>query len=119
METFPIALTHTYQFQEYDLIFETHIQLPFPPYMGLTIEDSLGLMIPLMCDENNATDINYNINTNQFSVHVAKLLRYPISNLILDRIVKKHLDNGWQRKDNTDINKLKELMNEIEKRLEK
>jgi hypothetical protein len=91
--------------------FKKNMELPFVPYLGLSIifDDEKEYELKLDSDNNYKTDIGYNIKKNQFEIIIHEYCRYQISDEKLNYIFDKFSD--WEKLH--DLEDEKKLMNSL------
>lgn len=107
-----IWVTHSYG--AHKIIFKKDFDLPFVPFLGLRIIDSKNDEEVIIELSNNKqswhTLIDYNIKGKFFVVDFRIYWKHPVTDETIDYIIKNFTKLGWERKDTTDIQELKELM---------
>jgi len=104
----------SFNYYSYNLIFLKEFEFPFTPFLGLTIldtKDDFENNIQLNNTNYCHTNITYNVKKNCFVIDVINLWQYPISKETIDDTIRCFINTGWVRKDKTDIDSLKDLMN--------
>jgi len=103
----------SFNYGGWTISFSKKFNLPFPPFYGLSIDDSTEDYendIELATHDYCSTLISYSIQKEEFSVDVRNVWRDPVSDETIDDILKTFTNTEWERHDTTDIDSLKELM---------
>ena len=117
-KNFNVTLILRCRFHEHDLIFEKNINLPFPPYMGLTLQENGFNFNIINSDREYTSNIIYNLLKCQFTVDVVRVFSSHVPGSIVDDLIKRLTDNNWVRTDDNDITELKKLISTIENKLD-
>lgn len=99
----------------YSLTFEKDFDLPFAPFLGMTVIDSWDdgegeTEIELVNDTGITTKIYYQAKEQYFYINYRRYFRYPMSETDIDELLESFSKSGWTRFDSTDIVKLKDIM---------
>jgi hypothetical protein len=92
------------------LVYQKNIRLPFVPFIGLRIiyDDANELDIEIKNDDYTTSVISYDLEKKQFEVNVSIYWKRPVSDEYLDEVIVNF--SGWNKKHNTNIDELKELL---------
>jgi hypothetical protein len=104
------------------LSFSKVFYLGFAPFYNMVLADDNDVHennIEFKTNEYCKTMIIYEARLDSFLVDVRNIWKIPVTDETVDSTIKTFLDTGWAREDNTDITKLKDLMNFEAKRIEK
>lgn len=117
-----IDIWHTNSYGYYEIRFRKVFNLPFVPFIGLTLsegDDDYELDVELVNNDYTTTRIFYHVNRSEFEVNIRSPWRHPVTDETIDSLIETFEKAGWQRRDHTDIQELKSLMNREYQRLTK
>jgi hypothetical protein len=109
----------SFNYGGWSLVFSKEFDFPFTPFLGLRILDEKGdfeNMIELANNDYCRTIIDYKVKDNCFIVDIGNIWKYEIAEDVLDDTIKCFTNTDWIRKDTTNVDDLKELMNNNYKR---
>jgi hypothetical protein len=105
-----VSLNVTYNYGGWHLWFKKDVVLPFAPFYGLGIElDDDGEIIRLENTKYTTTFIDYNVKSESFYVEIREAWAMNIAVSVVEDAINKH--ENWVRMDNTNTEKLIELIN--------
>lgn len=103
-----------YHYGAYKLAFEKEFELTFVPFYGLWFDDSnddVDNIIIFETNDNKTTTIMYENKTNDFSVDVRIIWKFPITTESLDNIVEQFTITDWKTTQYSDkIESIKSIM---------
>lgn len=110
MQKYKVEFWVSFVYGCWNLSFTREIELPFTPFFDLVVQ------FPGECEEtvelnNNEycrTTIVYDLQQQKFVIDVRNYWKRTVSDETIDSTLTQF--SGWERNDNTDIVKLKELM---------
>ena len=111
-----IYMIHSYG--AWQITFKKTFNLPFVPFIGLFILDEVEdneVQIELADNKYVRTIIYYFPKQEMFTVDIREHWREPVTDETIDDILKYFTACEWERRDDTDISQLKELMHKNEK----
>src|SRR5574344_1812214 len=94
---YKVNISVYFNYDGISLVFNKNIELPFVPYLGLSIifDDEKEYELKLNNDINYNTDICYNLNKEQFEIIIHEYCRYQISDENINYIFDKFSD--WDK----------------------
>ena len=104
----------SFNYGAWSLIFSKNFELPFTPFYGLylldTVDDNEN---EIHFDKNDYCDtsIEFDVLENSFLVNIRNVWKHPVRDDVVDDIISLFSNTKWKREDRTDIKELKELMN--------
>jgi hypothetical protein len=104
-----VKFYRTYAYGGWELRFQKFIQLPFPPFYGLGILEEEEDFTELKNSDYQKTIIYYDTRTQETKVDIRFFWRKAVSEDTIDEVLNL-VENGWERIDTTNVDKLKELM---------
>ena len=113
-----IEIWVNYHYGGCHLSFSKSFDLPFVPFVGLVLVDKYKDQENEIRLENHSyctTTIIYDIREDSFLVDVQNLWKRPVMDEVIDETLEIFKNTGWIRRDKTNIDDLKELMNRDDK----
>lgn len=107
----------SYNYAGFGLVFSKTIYLTFAPFYGLNLIINEEQEVKLKNTDYCSTEISFNLKKDQFEVIVRNFWKDPVSDETIDS--KISMFSNWERHDNTNIKDLKELMQRINKEVNK
>jgi hypothetical protein len=100
----------SFNYGGWSVYFSRTFELSFIPFIGLRLifDDENEYDIKLDESDYCHTDIAYSLESNQFEIDVRHSWKHPVREDVIDETIERF--KSWERKDSTDLNKLKELM---------
>lgn len=107
----------TYYLGIHEVTFKKTFQLPFVPVMGMDFldenKDGDEIRISFEDDKETKTRMEYNAASNSFFINVRSRLYDAMSDSYFDEEVKLYLSAGWECLNTKDVEKIKNLMNQV------
>ena len=108
-----IIINITYNYNSKHLSFSKMFELPFVPFYNMwLIDEKDGVKNEIKIENNRFVNsiIEYEMNRRTFNIYIRENWKYPVSDETIDDILDKFKKTEWNREDNTDIIKMKQLM---------
>jgi len=104
----------SYNYGGWNISFSKSFNFPFTPFAGMCIIDDenkdVENYIELRETDYRSIDMSYSTKDEQFYIDVRNLWNRPVRPDVIDETIDMFEKTNWERQDNTDIDKLKELM---------
>ena len=107
----------SFHYGSWALVYSKVIELTFTPFIGLNLvfNDEKEYNVTLENNDYCRTTIVYSIEKQQFEIYVRNIWRNSVTYETIDYIIEQFSD--WEKRHNTNIDALKELMSQEYKRV--
>lgn len=116
-----ITINRTFNYGYRNIWFRKDFEIPYPPFIGLSIidtENDQEINLELVKNDYIDTCITYYPyggsyhDANSTNVEIRENWKFPVTEETVDNILESYIKAGWERRDTTDAEEMKQFMYE-------